>query len=183
MLERNIRINKLQNVIAIRKALSSRSGLAGLQGEHAGGRLAKTGKLVECISIDELLEETQVKAIDVLKMDIEGSEAEALSNQSFLSNLREAIIECHGKENESKVISILHQNGFTIREIHGLMVRFILNAMRHPLSLLHLETQAGWSGIRHLVARLRGRKGSRIAQDSQGTTIRLLHATRNGTFS
>jgi hypothetical protein len=52
--------------------------------------------LVPAITIDELCELNGIEKIDLLKLDIEGAEAQVLENGTFLARTKHIIVELHG---------------------------------------------------------------------------------------
>jgi FkbM family methyltransferase len=54
------------------------------------------GILVPAITIDELCEQNGIEKIDLLKLDIEGAEAQVLQNGTFLARTEHIIVELHG---------------------------------------------------------------------------------------
>src|SRR5262249_9375476 len=54
------------------------------------------GMLVPATTIDELCEQNGIETIDLLKLDIEGAEAEVLENGTFLARTEHIIVELHG---------------------------------------------------------------------------------------
>ncbi len=83
LLEHNIRINGYKNVVAIRKAVSNKTGTLKFY-QHSydpsmGSLIFRKGCQrvvnVDCVSVDEFLVNHQV---DIIKMDVEGSEVFAL---------------------------------------------------------------------------------------------------------
>jgi FkbM family methyltransferase len=63
-----------------------------------GNRIATDshGVLVPAITIDQLCEQNGIEKIDVLKLDIEGAEAQVLENGTFLARTDHIIVELHG---------------------------------------------------------------------------------------
>lgn len=129
---RNIALNRFDNVVPINKAISDHTGLVPLyqsvpsdfhiwSGIYTicqmfdGKSLADNPSVqVECDTLDNVL--ANCKA-DVLKMDIEGSEVQALNGaKKTLKHLRAAIIEIHENSFE-KVSEILQSNNFRTKII------------------------------------------------------------------
>jgi len=54
------------------------------------------GVLVPAITIDQLCEQNGIEKIDLLKLDIEGAEAQVLENGTFLARTDHIIVELHG---------------------------------------------------------------------------------------
>jgi FkbM family methyltransferase len=63
-----------------------------------GNRIATDshGMLVPAITIEELCEQNGIETIDLLKLDIEGAEAQVLENGTFLARTEHIIVELHG---------------------------------------------------------------------------------------
>jgi FkbM family methyltransferase len=63
-----------------------------------GNRIATDshGMLVPGITIEELCEQNGIETIDLLKLDIEGAEAQVLENGTFLARTEHIIVELHG---------------------------------------------------------------------------------------
>jgi FkbM family methyltransferase len=94
LLQRNIAFNKLSNIIPVQAAISNENGekklfitgsdntgMTGLtKAENFSGRI----ETVQAISLDEWIKKTRLKRITIIKMDIEGSEYNALKGMEGL---------------------------------------------------------------------------------------------------
>ena len=75
-------------------------------------------KYIDCITIDDLMNELKIKRLDMIKMDIEGAEIEALQgSENTLSDYkpRVAIASYHNRDNKPtylKVEEILRSSGY-----------------------------------------------------------------------
>jgi len=92
----NVKLNKLDNVTVIPKAISNKSGISEfsldetydtrnqLDAKSPKGKVIK----IETISLDEFCNENGIKQVDFIKMDIEGSEPKAIKGMKkiILSN-------------------------------------------------------------------------------------------------
>ena len=92
----NVKLNKLDNVTVIPKAISNKSGISEfsldetydtrnqLDAKSPKGKVIK----IETISLDEFCNENWLKQVDFIKMDIEGSEPKAIQGMKkiILSN-------------------------------------------------------------------------------------------------
>jgi FkbM family methyltransferase len=139
-LQRNIKLNKIDNITAINKAVADRQGSIKMyERYHSGIRLGsdlysisdsfihpsnvlKTdGKVieVECDTLDSIL--SLQKENVVLKIDIEGAETMALQGaKSILQRVRRIIVEIHGN-NLEPVLQILEDFNFEIEETRAEM--------------------------------------------------------------
>lgn len=86
VLKRNIEINKLQKKIEVAEvAISDHHGTAVI-GDDAGGATIKdehtVGATVSVITLDELFESYGLSSVDVLKIDVEGSEKDIILGAS-----------------------------------------------------------------------------------------------------
>lgn len=80
ILERNIRKSKLSNLTVIPKGLWKEQTALYMNSEGLASHIQDGGyQAIEVISLDELTEELSLDKLDVLKMDIEGAELQALA--------------------------------------------------------------------------------------------------------
>jgi len=94
MLIEHTRINGCTNVIPVQKAVSDVPGIARFDGTaHTMCRLYDEGNIeVECTTVDAFIRDNGILP-DVLKMDIEGAEVQALHGaDACLSEIRPEII-------------------------------------------------------------------------------------------
>ncbi len=126
-LQKNIAANRLSNVIAVQKMLWSRKQrldlyLSGNSAAHSAYRDEYYGSTGECIAVDadtldNILEESGLGPPDFVKMDIEGSEIEALKGMQKIleSSVQLAIAAYHPVEGiltHTAIIPQLEQLGF-----------------------------------------------------------------------
>jgi len=80
---KNIEANNLQNVIVLPFAISDKSGITKITGQHynplifghSGSRLDNNGSIsVSSVTVEDLLERQDIEKVDFVKMDIEGGE-------------------------------------------------------------------------------------------------------------
>lgn len=98
-LVRNVSANGCANVVAVQKAVSTRTGQEAfvLQEPGAGGSLAATvpqnapSIVVHTVSLDDFFGQEGWPAIDLVKMDIEGGEKAALEGMRELSKRNPAL--------------------------------------------------------------------------------------------
>lgn len=133
MLQRNIRLNKISNVIPANQAVSGKSGMRdfilykGSTAAHSfifGETKERDIIQVQTVSLDELVRKNKIETIDFLKMDCEGAEYDILFNASprTLAMIKKIGMEYHEDDdrsvNELKVF--LEKNGFRVNvKSHG----------------------------------------------------------------
>jgi len=140
-LRKNIEANRLNNVVAIQKALWSQkqqldmylSGNAAAHSMYHDAFYGSTGDTirVEADTLDGILEELDIASVDFIKMDIEGSEIEALKGmpKALNSQVQLAIAAYHpvkGQLAHTVIASGLTQLGFRTTFADG-----IVHAHRH----------------------------------------------------
>jgi len=110
LLRINISLNKLKNVLPIFAALGRYSGKARLYLHgFTGHSLVHTSDkyiLVPVYSLDDLCEKLRISKVDLIKVNIEGSELEFLKgSERTLKRTRALVIAAHHEPNEANVIS------------------------------------------------------------------------------
>lgn len=99
LLEKNIELNKHLfpgcEVVICDKAVGGKSGTVTISDEHGGARVGKSGATVEMITLKELFNMYDIKKVDFMKVDIEGSEVDAILslNLTQLDSIRRMAIE------------------------------------------------------------------------------------------
>ena len=142
ILQRNILINGFKNIICQRKALWDQDAVLCLRESGVASRVGEGGTSpVEATTIDSLIKELALDHIDIVKMDIEGAEANAIKNGAFLRRVREIAVEVHGVQNRGKLIEILRERAFSIKTFTSLdLIRNVLvNSTTHLANFLEAE--------------------------------------------
>ncbi len=96
------------NVIPVRAALWSRretrtllsrpSDTVGFTVSEAQGEAGATDQRVECITMESLMQQHDIRRIDILKMDIEGGEKEVLGHsEAWIGSVRVIAAELHDR--------------------------------------------------------------------------------------
>lgn len=128
MLLENIKINNLSNVETYKKGLwSKETNLEFLIGKRPGehslldnDQFSGDKIVIECVSIDSLLETFQLSHFDFIKMDIEGAEIEVvLNSKSIIKDKRtkwviEALHLVDGSPAFKKIVPFMKDNEFQI---------------------------------------------------------------------
>jgi FkbM family methyltransferase len=112
ILEKNAR--QLAGVTPVRAALWSRDGdVEFVVGESSQSHWVRTAEsdgatTVACTSLSSLMAEFGFETIDILKMDIEGAEAEVLKSldTATLARINAIIFECNDAENQSAAMQV-----------------------------------------------------------------------------
>ncbi|HRP01542.1 MAG TPA: FkbM family methyltransferase [Candidatus Kapabacteria bacterium] len=128
MLQANIELNNLKNISPYKKGLwSKNTNLEFLIGNRPGEHSLidneqSSGKkvVIECVSLDSLLDTFAIPNFDFIKMDIEGAEIEVVLNSiKVLENTKtkwviEALHSVDGVPAFKKIIPFLQKNNFKI---------------------------------------------------------------------
>jgi FkbM family methyltransferase len=186
LLRRNVEINNLRNVTICDEVLSTPNQCVWMN--TMGSYVVETSMAsTESVrrttkSPSQLLTELQVSHVDVLKMDIEGAEASALSDMTFLAGLRELALETHGVRATISVLGYLHLAGFVTRQFG--QVDFVANGLRaaltHPISLISAEAATSGYATQRLLSYAGGnREVPALYPDS---TVQIHYARRRGKF-
>ncbi len=137
ILMKNIKFNQLENVKAFNIAVGVEAGLKSFYLDNSDKRWFSTAgfrqgawngkqssKSIEVEVSDfskvltEVLEGSGTKTLDLMKMDIEGSEKVILKNHSReLINVRNLIVEWHGDFNEVRMASFLRKGKHVIDRV------------------------------------------------------------------
>jgi FkbM family methyltransferase len=122
-LKANVVLNNLRNVILINKAVSNYVGKGQLNGIDTGAHLSRLkGIPVEVVTLDKLLYDLGITRVDVVKIDIEGQEKEALEGFQLITGVREIAIETHTKYYLNYVTKYLMERGFKVRFLDNLLL-------------------------------------------------------------
>jgi FkbM family methyltransferase len=114
-LKRNVRLNRAENVVLVNKALSNYVGEGFMSGRGPLKALSHQGVPVKVTTIDEVIRELGLDAFDVLKMDVEGAEINALGG-NFLKNVKELMVEVHDEASYKMIYDRLISAGFYVKE-------------------------------------------------------------------
>lgn len=135
ILNRMVQFNKLDNVKTFKKAIYIKDGelplyhdpdnktmysLHSAIGQQFGGKNEK----VECITLKTLFDQENIEHVDLLKLDVEGSEIEILSSTSFLEvapKIDTIIVEYHvwTGRNPNQLFDALKNAGYDVSQIQS----------------------------------------------------------------
>lgn len=128
-LNRNLKINEKNNVKAIKKAVYIKNGQFPFGGPSNNKTMrslhmstwqdGKSSEMVETITLDTLFEEEKIEKVDLMKLDIEGTEIEILSSDGFRKvapKINNIIGETHkwNGRHPNQLIDALKSNGFSV---------------------------------------------------------------------
>jgi len=131
LLKKNIAANRLKNVIPVNAAITSKTGritfevipeitvVGGLDivvQKRPWLDVRRVQKItVNSITLPLLCKKMGIRKIDILKMDVEGSELEILkSSKELLKDISKIVIEWHSEKLRDDCISFLSKNGFKL---------------------------------------------------------------------
>ena len=130
-LKRNIKLNKLKNVILVNKALSGKKGkmhfeftevvnsvggvdIRILERKWLREKMIKK-KTVDSIILEDLFKRYKIKDIDILKLDIQGKELEVIkSSERLLKKVKKIVVEWHSSIIKNEVKKCLNKFGFDL---------------------------------------------------------------------
>jgi len=157
LLEKNIAINNYKNIISVKKAVSNYSGTSKLFLSRWGGacslkevadndKVLKDGQdhiLVETITLDEFFAGNNIP-INFIKMDIEGSEPQALQGmEKLIESTAHLIIimELHSKfifnlNNPQEILENIRTKGFQLWVIDDQLKKFYQASPNEIVNLL-----------------------------------------------
>ncbi|MES4787409.1 MAG: hypothetical protein C4294_18185 [Nitrospiraceae bacterium] len=174
---KNIRLNVMGNIIAINKALSDYIGSGYIFGKGPLKALSHTGTRVSVTTIDSLLRDLSLERIDVVKMDIEGSEVKAL-NGEYLSKVRELMVEVHNKDGYEIVRKILGKNGFEAKEWKLSYTKVMKRVLQNLGDFLNAEFKTDFLSSKLILRYIVGASKHPVPAADKESSMRLIYATR-----
>jgi len=131
ILKKNVDSNRLEGVTIVNKAISSGDGAMrmeiikeigaiGARDLGIANRPWLKNEFVEkvtvpAVTLGTFCREYDIKAIDILKIDVEGMEAEILESASkLLTNVHRIVLERHSRELREAVVALLQNNHFSL---------------------------------------------------------------------
>lgn len=126
-LNENVANNDLKNILTINAAISDTVGEVNFSNGRITDKKKRRGKKyyfegkIKSITINELLKRYEIKKIDFLKMDIEGTEYNIFNNKDWLDNVNMIAMELHkapSGHHENEIIEILRLKKFDVTTIN-----------------------------------------------------------------
>ena len=127
-------VASLANVTLINKTVGDSYRFVRIEGDGVSACIADDSKgVIEMDRIENILVPLSVKPT-ILKMDIGGSEFNALKEEKFLSRVRKAVIEAHSVELAELCESLLNREGLQTNCVttFSVALKTIRNILWHP---------------------------------------------------
>jgi FkbM family methyltransferase len=123
-LDRHLDLNDVPNVTVVRAAVYSSGGEVAFTPADlpSMGRISEEGSLtVRSVRLDDLVSKGQIAPPNLIKMDIEGGEVEALSGaKDVLGSARPSIVlSTHGEQALTECTDFLRDRGYSIEPFAG----------------------------------------------------------------
>lgn len=171
-LTRNITMNNIRNIVPVNVALSGYAGHSCIREHGTSSKLSSAGKNVEITTPVTLLKRLPCSRVDIIKMDIEGEETEALS--SFpLEPVRGIVVEAHGKENENCVVELLEKENFSVSYWKYSPKRKIMVSVKNLDDLIRwefrLKAPLFWLGFTQIMT-----KSCTLFQNSNNSNLKTI---------
>lgn len=134
-LSKMIEFNKLDNVVAVNRAIFLKEGVFHLYENKnktmnslhmavSNQQMGGTGNSipVQAITLKQLMDENKIEDVDLMKLDIEGSEIEVFSSLSFKEvapRIKTIVTEVHAwaGRNPNQLNEALKNNGYTVEKL------------------------------------------------------------------
>jgi len=150
LLELNLARNHCSNVRSVNRAIGKGEKRRLMIDDGVGTRFGREdgeGSFsIQCSSVYEILKECGCDRLDIVKMDIEGAETEAMSSLTTLHSIRSLMIELHSHAASDAIRSALLAEGFLIRtsSLIDVAAETLYSALTRPVALARAEvtTQA-----------------------------------------
>lgn len=127
LLKRHIALNKIHKMTLFESAVSNKDGEGyfDVSPSHSMGRLALQGNLkVRMLSLDSVIKRGQAVEPDIIKMDIEGAEYEALQGAMNLLTGKKPVLflATHGERVHKRCCSLLRNVGYSLTPVDHLPI-------------------------------------------------------------
>lgn len=178
VLKRNVETNNISNVVLVNKAVGSKKGLVGMNTTGGSARVEGKGS-IEMTTLDNIIDELNVKPT-VMKMDIEGYEAEALRGFSNgLNYVKKIVMEVHSPSLLEEVKMILAKYGFSVKDISKPNYFTVMkNILWHMGTFLSLERKYGFFTTKAVIKHILMRGPNPIASANEGSGQYIIMAVK-----
>ncbi|WP_026915725.1 FkbM family methyltransferase [Christiangramia portivictoriae] len=138
--ERHLKLNNLNKVFLIKKAVSDKEGsFKFARGNSVGGKLSETGDMtVPVVKLSSLLKKGAIEFPDVIKMDVEGAELQVLEDIKFIlmSEIKPIIfLSTHGKYIHDACLDLINSMSYKITPIDDKKINGAREFLIEPPSL------------------------------------------------
>jgi FkbM family methyltransferase len=174
---RNIKLNNANNITPAKAALLDYEGRAHMSGKVAQKAISQKGSQVKVAPIDRLLEKLSLKNVNLVKMNIEGSESKALKG-AYLTNVRELIIEVHEKSNYDICSRILTSTGLVVEKWRLSSLTILRGILKNSVDFLNAELKTKFMASKLALKYLPKMAPHPVTVPNKQFETRLLHATR-----
>ena len=126
LLKKNVELNKLKNVSIIEKGVYSKKGKMtfylddfGTGGHSLLKEDVKKKEIIRIDTIDNIIKSLNIKKINIIKMDVEGVEIDALkgAEKTIKKSRPKIIFEAVKEEEKKKIENFLSQYNYKVRKI------------------------------------------------------------------
>lgn len=179
LLERNCKLNNLENVKLFKYGVYGEKGRAGLfidgenTGRHSIYKESREFISIECITLKDIFDANEIQFCDFLKLDCEGTEYDILFNtpKSYFDKIGKIALEYHDHIYKKKrwyhIVEFLSEKGFKVRvgpytsqqgilyakntqKRNSLIIKFE-NCLNLPISLLIIEVKNYFKVYAHIM--------------------------------
>jgi len=177
-LKRNVRLNRVENVVLINEALSDYVGEGRISGRGLSAVLSPNkGTTVKVTTIDAMLRRLRATKVDVVKMDIEGEEVKGLQGE-YLSKVRELMVEVHNEKDDIAIRTMLETYGFTVSEWSFSSLKVLVKILANLGSFINAELRNGFMASTLALKYILGLSSHPVPAAKKTSKIRLLYASR-----
>lgn len=125
-IKKHLELNKIINTVIVEKAVSDKIYKAkfSLSSSPSMGHISEEGEIeVETITLDEFIKQENPYP-DLIKMDIEGAEYDALKGSEGILKTKKPVIflATHGNEVRDKCLKVLREFGYNIQTIGNVSI-------------------------------------------------------------
>tara|TARA_B100000953_G_C17943990_1_gene397868 strand:+ start:51 stop:761 length:711 start_codon:yes stop_codon:yes gene_type:complete len=136
--ERHLKLNNLNKVFLIKKAVADKEGILKFaKGNSVGGKLSETGDMtVPVIKLSSLLKKKIVEFPDVIKMDVEGAELQVLEDIKFILMSEEKpiiFLSTHGKKIHDSCLDLINSMNYIITPIDDKSINLARELLIEPI--------------------------------------------------
>jgi len=130
LIKQHVKKNRIENIDLIEAGVAERAGRMHFDNKRGSGRgrIADSGGIeIALVGLDELYREGRIPVPDVLKMDVEGAEVDALKGAKNLLGVGKTVcfISTHGPEIHRQAMQLMRDYGYRVEEVSGCTNKFV----------------------------------------------------------